>query len=332
MNEKKLQLTDRDWKEFRVGDILTLKVARSNDKGNLEIGEIPFIGRSNDNNGLQGFYDAPNITQGNCITLGMVGTFRAFWQERDFAASQNILTMRAQWLNRYTALFVCNLIEQAIKGIYSYGKSIKAGTFGDTILSMPSTPEGQPDYDFMEQYIRERVPDYSWVTGCFGEIANQQLDDNKGELKLQDREWEEFKLTDLFDIQAGKRKSYTEPGQTPYITACTVNNGVAEYISDKPDFNGNCITIGKVHCDVFYQPNSFCATNDVNILIPLDSSLDGNILKFITNIISYGEKGKWNYGNQCRVNDCKNIVIKLPIESPGHPDYKFMQDYIMERE
>lgn len=152
-----LQLKDRKWAEFKVSDIFALKVAKSNDKGNLEEGgNIPFVGRSNNNNGLQGFFNASNITSGRCITLGMVGTFRAYWQEKDFAASQNILTLRADWLNSKTALFMCTLIENAIAGKYSYGKSIKAGTFGDTVLNLPINAQGQPDYDFMEQYIKER--------------------------------------------------------------------------------------------------------------------------------------------------------------------------------
>lgn len=150
-----VKLTDRPWKEFRIRDIFELKVARSNDKGNLgEGGDIPFVGRSSGNNGYQGYYKASNITKGKCITLGMVGTFRAFWQENDFAASQNILTMRAEWLNRRTGLFMCNCIETAIYGKYSYGKSIKAGTFGDTVIMLPIDSNGQPDYDFMEQYIK----------------------------------------------------------------------------------------------------------------------------------------------------------------------------------
>ncbi|MBQ8509364.1 MAG: restriction endonuclease subunit S [Clostridia bacterium] len=167
-----LELSDRKWAEFKVGNLMTLKVARSNDKGNLEAGTVPFVGRSNDNNGLQGFYDAPNVTQGKCITLGMVGTYRAFWQENDFAASQNILTLRAPWLNKYSALFMCNCIETAIDGKYSYGKSIKAGTFGNTILSLPIDSNGQPDYNFMEQYIAERE---SQIIVGLQDVLNQML-------------------------------------------------------------------------------------------------------------------------------------------------------------
>ena len=152
--DAEISLQDRQWAEFKVGNLFTLKVAKSNDKGNLNIGKIPFVGRSNSNNGFQGFYDAPNITQGNCITLGMVGTFRAFWQENDFAASQNILTIRSPQLTKYIALFICNCIEQAINGKYSYGNSVKAGTFGEVQIFLPIKAQGQPDYDFMEKYMK----------------------------------------------------------------------------------------------------------------------------------------------------------------------------------
>ena len=150
-----LSLADREWAEFKIGELFDIRIARGNDKGNLTVGgDIPFIGRSNCNNGFQGYYNAPYITNGNCITLGMVGTFRAYWQENNFAASQNILTIRERNLNKYTALFICNIIEHAIEGKYSYGHSIKAGTFKDTIINLPITPDGTPDYDFMDQYIK----------------------------------------------------------------------------------------------------------------------------------------------------------------------------------
>ena len=150
-----ISLTDREWAEFKVGEIFDIRIARGNDKGNLTVGgDIPFIGRSNCNNGFQGYYDAPYITDGNCITLGMVGTFRAYWQENNFAASQNILTIRERNLNKYIALFICNIIEHAIEGKYSYGHSIKASTFKDTIINLPITQDGLPDYDFMERYIK----------------------------------------------------------------------------------------------------------------------------------------------------------------------------------
>lgn len=85
----------------------------------------------------------------------MVGTYKAFWQEESFAASQNILTMRSPYLTRYTALFICNCIGKAIEGKYSYGNNIKAGTFGNTSIFLPMNEQGKPDYDFMERYVKK---------------------------------------------------------------------------------------------------------------------------------------------------------------------------------
>lgn len=49
---------------------------------------------------------------------------------------------------------------------------------------------------------------------------------------------------------------------------------------------------------------------------------------FIATVIENSEGYKWNYGRQCRINDTKNIKIKLPVDSKGDPDWQFMEDYI----
>ena len=319
-----LQLSDREWAEFKIGELLTLKVAKSNDKGKLEVGTVPFVGRSNDNNGLQGFYDAPNVTRGKCITLGMVGTFRAFWQENDFAASQNILTLRAPWLNRNTALFICNIIEIAIKGRYSYGNSIKAGTFWDTILNLPVDDNGQPDYDFMEQYIAEREPDYSWATQCIEPNA---------ELSLTDREWAEFQIGSLFTVEQGKGKIDRDRLNGDHTgfkiaTASTTDNGI---IWSKDEQNakkrsGNTITIGRQTGVAFYQQDEYFETD--NILILTNSKINQLSGLFIAGAYNNSTASKFSYGRVASIGKIKVEYIKLPITKDGLPDYDFMAQYI----
>ena len=325
-----LQLSDREWAEFKIGELLTLKVAKSNDKGKLEVGTVPFVGRSNDNNGLQGFYDAPNVTRGKCITLGMVGTFRAFWQENDFAASQNILTLRAPWLNRNTALFICNIIEIAIKGRYSYGNSIKAGTFWDTILNLPVDDNGQPDYDFMEQYIAEREPDYSWATQCIEPNA---------ELSLTDREWAEFRVGDLFNIKTGKaynkNKINVADKGLRHISRATSNHGIDCYINlDSIDgivtYEGNCVTVSSIpYTDgtcAFYQDKIFCCGVGVNIIT--HELMTPELGQFLCTCINHAVVGKYGMARSLSINMLKDEIINLPITQDGTPDYDFMERYI----
>lgn len=164
---------------------------------------------------------------------------------------------------------------------------------------------------------------------------------------LQTWQWEEYRLGDLFFVKAGKYY-YDEEysiGKTPYISATNVNNGVSKYIDLDPDFSGNCLVIGKVGCTTFYQEKDFCATSDVNILIPKKIKFNREIGLFICTIINKSENYKWSYGRQCRVNDVKNIYIKLPslLNSDGSikvdedlvysplgyiPDTDYMENFI----
>lgn len=166
-------------------------------------------------------------------------------------------------------------------------------------------------------------------------------------MNLNVDKWKEFQLNDLFDIEAGLyhyTHEYSE-GSIPYVSASNLNNGILQKIDLTPDFDGNCITTGKVGCTAFYQPNPFCATSDVNILVPKNFKLNEKIGLFMVTVINSSENYKWNYGRQCRVGDSKEIVIKLPILmdkdskpkidcnlkfSPSGfiPDWQFMEDYI----
>lgn len=147
-------------------------------------------------------------------------------------------------------------------------------------------------------------------------------------MELNTSSWKEFKLVDLFDMKAGKYYYSDEynKGTTPYVSASDTNNGVQQYIDIEPIFPGNCLTIGKVGCTTYYQPFPFCATCDVTILIPL-FEMSQNVGLFLSTVINL-EKNKWSYGRQIRLGDCKQLIISLPADADGNPDWKFMDDYI----
>lgn len=128
--------------------------------------------------------------------------------------------------------------------------------------------------------------------------------------------WQYYNLDKLFDICAGiyHYSDEYDVGNTPYVSASNVNNGIQQRINLKPDFTGNCIVSGKVGCTTFYQSEDFCATSDVNIFTPKNFELNKNIGLFITSIINFSENYKWNYGRQCRIGDSKKINIKLPTK------------------
>lgn len=165
-------------------------------------------------------------------------------------------------------------------------------------------------------------------------------------MKLNECIWKKFNLGDLFQITAGKYYYSNEysSGNTPYISASNINNGIKERINLKPDFKGNCIVTGKIGCTAFYQSEDFCATSDVNIFIPKNFKMSYELGMFFVTIINFSENYKWNYGRQCRIGNSEKIDIKLPVKmfdkdilydknkkfsNLGYvPDFEYMENFI----
>ncbi|MDD4027374.1 MAG: N-6 DNA methylase [Candidatus Shapirobacteria bacterium] len=141
--------------------------------------------------------------------------------------------------------------------------------------------------------------------------------------------WKEFSLyNQYFDMAAGKYYPVTdfEYGETPLISASNKNNGVMAFTNMAPVYRQECLTIGKVDMSVFYQSQPFCATSDVTILIP-KCSFNKYIAMFMITMISQ-EGYKWSYGRQIRLNDSQDLIVRLPSNSKGDPDWIYMENFI----
>jgi len=163
-----------------------------------------------------------------------------------------------------------------------------------------------------------------WINDLICNLSERSIKDSS----IDTSSWVEIEIQKYFNVKAGKYYySYEyDNGDTPYLSASNENNGVKERISIPPDFDGNCIVTGKVGCTSFYEPFSFCATSDVNILLP-KFHLNVEIGLFIATIINFNENFRWNYGRQCRVGNTQRIKIFLPSKK-GEPDWQFMENYI----
>ena len=170
-------------------------------------------------------------------------------------------------------------------------------------------------------------------------------------MKLDTAEWKKFRLGDIFDIKKGKRLTSDDQteGATPYIGAIDSNNGISNYIGQPPIHDGNTISLsynGSVG-EAFYQPVSFWATDDVNVLYFKNDNLttfNRCIALFICAILRQ-EKYRYCYGRKWVLDSMKETNIKLPVQhnqdgSPvidpdrvysddGYlPDWQYMEDYI----
>lgn len=147
--------------------------------------------------------------------------------------------------------------------------------------------------------------------------------------------WKEFRIGDYFDVSlaSGDLKiEQCEKGDIPLVSSGTNNNGIVGYISDNNDekakiFTGNKITVD-MFCCAFYQRNDFFAVSHgrVNILSP-KFEMTSQIGIFIATLIN-NERYKFSYGRAVYSNEIKNMTIKMPTDTNGNPDWKFMNNYI----
>lgn len=155
-------------------------------------------------------------------------------------------------------------------------------------------------------------------------------------LSLTDREWNTFYLKDIFtEIKRGKRLKTADhiKGKTPYISSSAINNGVDNFISNDKgvrEFSdsltiANSGSVGKT----FYHPYTYVASDHVTQL--RNPAFNPFIYRFLAPLLSRLEE-KYSFNREINDPRINKEVIILPVTADGTPDWRFMEDYICERE
>jgi restriction endonuclease S subunit len=149
------QLTDQSWKEFRYDDIFQIKKGRRLTKEKMAVGTTPFIGAIDANNGNRQCVSASPNHQKNTITVNYNGSVaEAFYQPEPYWASDDVNVLYPKFeMNAYSAMFLCTLIRQE-KFRFNYGRKWHLGRMNESIIRLPVLTDGQPDWEFMESYVK----------------------------------------------------------------------------------------------------------------------------------------------------------------------------------
>ena len=145
------------WKEFVVGDIFDCQTTQA--MISPKDGNYNYVSRSAFNNGVSRYVDLQDrngenfeLNKGNCITIGAEGRI-AFYQKDDFIAGVKVYAIRHTKLNEKIALFLCSLLNvNATK--YKYTEARILDKIKQETIPLPTTPNNQPDWKFMEDYIK----------------------------------------------------------------------------------------------------------------------------------------------------------------------------------
>lgn len=195
---------------------------------------------------------------------------------------------------------------------------------------LPANSQNQPDYAFMEDYMRQKekqlLEKFEIKLSNFQKVA-----------LLSEKEWKQFELQNLFEIYTGGDLiiSRITKGNIPIISHSKINNGIAgwtEPIKGQILFNPN-ETISLADRGNFYaftQNTDFYIGTRVKALKVKFPKANKSVLQFICTQINQQE-AKFSYGNNA-TGGIGKLKILLPINEYMQPDYEYMKNYIKQLE
>lgn len=123
-------------------------------KGELSSsGHTSYITRTALANGVDSYGDHKNKNAGNCITIGAEG-IRAFYQPDTFICGNKITILKNSAMTSYIAMFLCTILNHNNIGRFNYGYALVKKRVNQLQIKLPATPNGAPDWQFMEDYIK----------------------------------------------------------------------------------------------------------------------------------------------------------------------------------
>jgi hypothetical protein len=152
-----LPLNQAYWKEFFIEDVATIESGRDIYEDERKEGNTAYVSSSSQNNGICHFVSNDNETRdAGCISVNRNGSVGyAFYHPYPALYSNDCRKLRMKVPSKHAGIFIAAQIT-AQRGKYSYGYKMGTGRLKRQLILLPATADGEPDWAYMEQYIREQ--------------------------------------------------------------------------------------------------------------------------------------------------------------------------------
>lgn len=324
----------RKWDEFVLDDIFTVGAGKRLETRNKVEGMRPFIGATDNGNGVTGFVGNDNASKdSNVLGVNYNGApCIAFYHPYECIFTDDVkrLHLKNQEDNKFVLLFFTSIFAmQRVK--YSYGYKFKEKRMHRQKLMLPVDDKGKPDYAYMTHYSTEMrggmlMRYKNFIAGQLSQLEHKDIP------ALDEKEWGHFLIPDVFsNIQRGKRLKNADhvPGIIPYVSSTANNNGVDDYVKATAGTRSfsDCISLansGSVGT-AFYEPFEFVASDHVTSLKREGTSKF--VYLFLATTI---ERQGSNFNFNREINDAriKKMQVMLPVTDGGRPDYEYMEQYV----
>ena len=338
-NMSKLTLNSVEWGEFRIKDLFEIEAVKGRPIENYKKGDIPYVSTAATNNAVINFIEKDKniLTSAFAITVDPIkGT--CFFHDYDFVgrgfsgASVNVL--RNINLNKYNGVFICSSIEKTSKLKASYGYLFNSNRLKMAVILLPIDFKGRPNWQFMEDYIKQEMKVQSSKVASYYENKLMKLG---FELLDLDVKWKEFWMEDILDIKSGVRLTKADQidGNIPFIGASDANNGVTEFVGNtNKSLDSNVLGVnynGSV-VENFYHSYECIFSDDVKRIKFKNGEYGDEFTYLFLKQMILSQKNKYQYGYKFNAKRMSRQKIMLPIDKNGEPHWKYMSNFIKKLE
>ena len=158
--------------------------------------------------------------------------------------------------------------------------------------------------------------------------------------KIDTTTWKSFRVGELFDIHPTKAYKFTnsilfdENGTNPVVVNSSYNNGIGGYTSYPTTEKGGIITFSDTTSAdaIFYQGEDFVGYPHIQGMYPTgkykDCWSEKSLLFFVSIFRSRAINSHYDYVNKFTRDSAKEMVVMLPVDKTGNPDFAYMEEYM----
>lgn len=350
-----MKIDTTNWKEFRVGDLFDIHpTKRHKDANNKDLtnnalfcsgGANPIVVNSAYNNGVGGYTNLDTTEQGNMVTFSdTVEANTVFYQEKPFVGYPHVQGMYpigeyADKWGKYQYLYFISVFERAASNenvdfVNKFTREIAT----DILVTLPIDSNNNPDWDFMEQYMKNLEITVSDSLNRLQSAKESHSDE------IDTTGWKDFHLYDFPDVVSismgnkfDKCKMTENHPTLTFVGRSGFNNGVTCMVDEVYDKDGNkvepykagdiTIALGGNLGASFIQDHDFYTSQNVCVLhFVQDVSIYAK--RFLITAIYASCNNYEAFVEELNKHIKTDFVVWLPATSDGQPDWQYMEDYM----
>lgn len=331
------------WKTFKLRDLFEILLAKGDiQPQQISDGEIPLVSAGNENNGIMTMIDTAGdgvseVFPAGCISVSMFG--RAFYQADAFYAVShgriNVLKPIYQ-VSYKQGLFIASCLNQVFAHKFDYASMCTQKKLMSESISLPATPDGQPDWAYMDAYMGEVLKKEEVFAEQLASLTAEAVADGH---KLDTSGWKAFHLYDIFEIDMGNK---FDRGKMPvgdavnFVGRTGSNNGVnaiCGFVDGVAPYDAGALTLalGGTIGACFVQTDKFYTSQNVVVLFPRQPiSLMAKC--FLSKVIWHVSDMYYDaFSNELNKHIKTDFIFYLPVTSDGQPDWAWMEQYMQQQ-